>query len=221
VQRWATFDCYGTLIDWNGGLLAELERLFGVQNAPQLLERYHELEPEVEQDGSMPYKEVLTETLIRLAEDEGLAIPEGESDALVRSLPAWEPFPEVPDSLAELRHRGWNLVILSNSDRDLITESMKRIGVPFDLAIVAGDLGSYKPAHLHWEHFYDVTTADKEHHVHVAASLFHDIAPARELGLKTVWINRLHEQADPKPDRELKDLSELPDMLDELVPAES
>jgi 2-haloacid dehalogenase len=220
MQSWATFDCYGTLIDWNGGLLAELERLFGVQNAPQLLERYHELEPLVEQVGSMPYKEVLTETLIRLAEDEGLAIPEGESDALVRSLPTWEPFPEVPDSLTELRHRGWNLVILSNSDRDLITESMKRIGVPFDLAIVAGDLGSYKPGHAHWEHFYDVTTADKEHHVHVAASLSHDIAPARELGLKTVWINRLGEEAEPEPDRELKDLSELPDTLDELIPAE-
>jgi 2-haloacid dehalogenase len=221
VQRWTTFDCYGTLIDWNGGLLAELERLFGVQSAPKLLERYHELEPQVEQDGSMPYKEVLTETLIRLAEDEGLPIPEGESDALVRALPTWEPFPDVPDSLAELRHRGWNLVILSNSDRDLITESMKRIGVPFDLAIVAGDLGSYKPGHAHWEHFYDVTTADKEHHVHVAASLLHDIAPARELGLKTVWINRLGEEAEPKPDRELNDLIGLPDTLDELVPAET
>jgi 2-haloacid dehalogenase len=218
VERWATFDCYGTLIDWNRGLLAELERLFGVQDAPRLLERYHELEPEVEQDGSLPYKAVLTETLVRLAEDEGLAIPEGEADALVRALPTWEPFPEVPASLAELRHRGWNLVILSNSDRDLITESMKRIGVPFDLAIVAGDLGSYKPAHAHWEHFYDVTTADKEHHVHVAASLLHDIAPARELGLRAVWINRLGEKPEPKPDRELEDLSELPDTLDELVP---
>jgi len=219
VQRWATFDCYGTLIDWNGGIQSELEQLFGVQDAPRLLERYHELEPEVEQDGSLPYKVVLTETLIRLAEDEGLSMPEGESDALVKALPTWEPFPEVPDSLDELRRRGWNLVILSNSDRDLITESMKRIGVPFDLAIVAGDLGSYKPAHAHWEHFYDVTTADKEHHVHVAASLFHDIAPARELGLKTVWINRLGEKPEPKPDRELTDLSELPDTLDDLVPA--
>jgi 2-haloacid dehalogenase len=219
VQRWATFDCYGTLIDWNGGIQSELEQLFGVQDAPRLLERYHELEPEVEQDGSLSYKVVLTETLIRLAEDEGLSIPEGESDALVKALPTWEPFPEVPDSLAELRRRGWNLVILSNSDRDLITESMKRIGVPFDLAIVAGDLGSYKPEHAHWEHFYDVTTADKEHHVHVAASLFHDIAPARELGLKTVWINRLGEKPEPKPDRELTDLAELPDTLDDLVPA--
>jgi 2-haloacid dehalogenase len=218
VERWATFDCYGTLIDWDGGIQGQLERLFGVQDAPRLLERYHELEPEVEQDGSLPYKIVLTETLMRLAEAEGLQIPEGESDALPRSLPHWQPFSEVPPALAELRHRGWNLVMLSNSDRDLIIESEKRIGVPFDLAIVAEELGSYKPGLAHWEHFFEVTTADKDHHVHVAASLFHDIAPARELGLKSVWINRLGEDADPEPDRELADLSALPDTLDELVP---
>jgi 2-haloacid dehalogenase len=219
VQRWATFDCYGTLIDWNAGILGQLERLFGVERAPQLLARYHELEPEIEQDGSLPYRAVLTEALVRLAREEGLAIPEGESDALARSLPDWEPFPEVPEALAELRRRGWNLVILSNSDRDLISESMKRIGVPFDLAIVAGELGSYKPAPAHWERFFEATTADKDHHVHVAASLLHDIAPARELGLKSVWINRLGEDAEPQPDRELADLSKLPDTADELVPA--
>ena len=220
-MRWATFDCYGTLIDWNGGILRQFERLFGVQDAPRLLDRYHELEPEIQQDASLPYRAVLTEAMIRLAEDEGLAIPEGESDALARSLPEWEPFPEVPDALAELRHRGWNLVILSNSDRDLIEASMRRIGVPFDFAIVAGELGAYKPDHAHWERFFETTTADKEHHVHVAASLYHDIAPARELELKSVWINRL---AEPKtrsvePDRELPDLKQLPDTLDELVPA--
>jgi 2-haloacid dehalogenase len=218
VQRWATFDCYGTLIDWNAGILGVLEQLFGVERAPELLARYHELEPELEKDGSLAYKAVLTEGLIRLAEEEGLPIPEGESDALVRSLPHWEPFPEVPQALAELRHRGWNLVILSNTDRDLIEESMKRLGVPIDLAIVAGELGSYKPALAHWEHFFEVTTADKDHHVHVAASLLHDIAPSHELGLKTVWINRLGEKAEPKPDRELTDLGKLPDTLDELVP---
>jgi 2-haloacid dehalogenase len=221
VQRWATFDCYGTLIDWNGGILTVLEQLFGVERAPELLVRYHELEPEIQEDGSLPYRAVLTEALIRLAEEEGLPIPEGESDALARSLPNWEPFPEVHDALAELRHRGWDLVILSNTDRDLITESMKRIAVPFDLAIVAGELGSYKPALAHWEHFFEVTTADREHHAHVAASLFHDIAPATELGLKSVWINRLDEEAKPKPDRELSDLSGLPDTLDELVPADA
>jgi 2-haloacid dehalogenase len=218
-MRWATFDCYGTLIDWNGGILDQLERLFGVQAAPRLLARYHELEPEIQQDSSLSYRAVMTEALIRLAEEERLAIPEGESDALARSLPEWNPFPDVHDPLVELRSRGWNLVILSNSDRDLIEASMVRIGVPFDFAIVAGEIGSYKPAHMHWERFFETTTADREHHVHVAASLRHDIAPARELELKSVWINRLGEQAEPEPDRELPDLSRLPDTLDELVPA--
>ncbi len=125
----------------------------------------------------------------------------------------------MPAALRELRRRGWNLVILSNSDRDLIRASEKQIGVPFDRMIVAEDVRSYKPAHAHWQHFFESTTADKYHHVHVAASLFHDIAPARELGLRTVWINRLDETADPEPDRELADLSALPDTLDELVPA--
>ena len=125
----------------------------------------------------------------------------------------------MPDALAELRRRGWNLAILSNTDRDLIAASQRQIGVPFDLAVVAEDVRSYKPAHAHWERFFELTTADRAHYVHVAASLFHDVAPARELGLNIVWINRLGEVADPVPDRELPDLSGLPDTLDELVPA--
>ena len=91
--------------------------------------------------------------------------------------------------------------------------------MPFDLTVVAEDVRSYKPDHAHWEHFFEATTAERERHVHVAASLFHDIAPARELGLRSVWINRLGEQPEPQPDRELPDLSVLPDALDELVPA--
>ena len=89
--------------------------------------------------------------------------------------------------------------------------------MPFDLVVVAEDVGSYKPAPGHWQRF-DELTADREQHVHVAASLFHDIAPAKELGLKTIWINRLGEDAEPKPDVELTDLSGLPDALDQLVP---
>ena len=221
MQRWATFDCYGTLIDWNAGIGDVLQRLWGVERAPELLSRYHELEPEVESEQYRSYGEVLTLTLERIAQEVGYGIPEGESGMLAQSLPEWPPFPEVPDALRELRSRGWNLVILSNSDRDLIMASERQIGVPFDLTIVAEDVRSYKPANGHWERFFEVTTADQGHHVHVAASLFHDIAPARELGLKTVWINRLGEQADPKPDRELIDLTDLPDTLDELVTAEA
>jgi 2-haloacid dehalogenase len=218
ATRWATFDCYGTLIDWNGGILGELERLFGPEEAPRLLERYHELEPGLESEGYRSYREVLTLALEQLLREEGLQPPEGETDALARSLPNWPPFLEVPASLAELRRRGWNIAVLSNTDRDLILASERRIGVPFDLAIVAEDVQSYKPAHGHWERFLEVTTADRDGHVHVAASLFHDIAPANELGLTSVWINRLGEHPDPEPTRELPDLSRLPETLDELVP---
>jgi 2-haloacid dehalogenase len=219
VDRWATFDCYGTLIDWNAGIGAVLERLWGVEQAPKLLERYHELEPEIQAEQYRSYAEVLTLTLEALAREVGYGIPEGESGILAQSLPDWPPFEEVPDSLAELRRRGWKLAILSNSDRDLIAASMKRLGVPFDLAIVAEDVKSYKPAHGHWERFYEVTTAARGRHVHVAQSHFHDIVPANELGLTSVWVNRLGEDGDPPPTRAISDLRALPDTLDELAPA--
>ena len=216
MSRWATFDCYGTLIDWNAGIGGVLERLYGAEQAPELLRRYHELEPQVQGEAYRSYSDVLSLTLERLANEVGYGIPEGEGGVLPQSLPEWPPFPEVPEALAELRRRGWNLAVLSNTDRDLIAASQRRLGVPFDLTVVAEDIESYKPAHRHWERFLELT-ADPEHHVHVAASLFHDIAPARELGLRTVWINRLGEEADPEPDRELPDLTRLPDTLDELV----
>jgi len=225
MSRWVTFDVYGTLIDWNAGIGGVLERLWGAERAPDLLRRYHELEPEVQaEEGFRSYAEVLTLTLERLANEVGYGIPEGESGALPRSLPDWPPFPEVPEALAELRRRGWSLALLSNTDRDLIAASQRALGVPVDLAVVAEDVRSYKPAHAHWERFFELTTADRAHHVHVAASRFHDIAPARELGLKSVWIDRGGEDAgahdvDARADRVLPDLVGLPDALDELAPA--
>ncbi len=219
MTRWATFDCYGTLIDWNAGIGSVLARFYGAQQAPRLLARYHELEPEVQAEGYRTYHEVLALTLERLSKEVGFGIPEGEGAALAQSLPEWPPFPEVTATLEELRRRGWSLAILSNIDRALIVESEKRLGVPFDLIVTAEDVRSYKPGHAHWQRFFETTTADREHHVHVAASLFHDVAPARELGLKIIWINRLGEEPEPEPDRELPDLSGLAEALDELAPA--
>ena len=219
ADRWATFDCYGTLIDWHGGIRTELERLFGTGDADRLVERYHELEPQVQaEDPSRSYREVLTLTTIRLAQSEALSIPEGETNALAESLPSWRPFPEVRDALEEVRHRGWSLAILSNTDSDLLAASRAQLGVPFHESVAASEIDSYKPGHRHWEEFFARTGADRERHVHVGASLFHDIAPATELGLRSVWINRLGEQADPEPTRELRDLERLPETLDELVP---
>jgi 2-haloacid dehalogenase len=213
VERWATFDCYGTLIDWNGGIRRELARVFGEERADALLVRYHALEAQLEADGKLSYREVLTQAM------RGLGAPADEQDALARSLPNWEPFPEVPAALQAARSRGWKLAVLSNTDRDFIDASMARLGAPFELAIVASEIGSYKPAHRHWERFFEQTHAPREGHVHVAASLFHDIAPANELGLRCVWINRLGEKPTHPPTRELRDLDHVPETLDELVPA--
>ncbi len=150
MERWATFDCYGTLIDWNGGIRPELVRLFPDEDADRLLTRYHDEEPKVQaEDPSRSYREVLTLALERL----GLRVPEGERSVLAESLPRWPPFPEVPAALAEARVRGWKLAILSNSDRDLIEASEAQFGVPFELEIVSEEIGSYKPAHGHWRAF--------------------------------------------------------------------
>ncbi|HYA08922.1 MAG TPA: HAD-IA family hydrolase [Gaiellaceae bacterium] len=209
AQRWATFDCYGTLIDWNGGIRGELARVFGEERADELLARYHELEPQLEADGTRSYREVMTDAMRELG------APAGEGDALARSLPSWTPFPEVPAALMQARGKGWKLAILSNTDRDYIEASMAQLGVPFEISIVASEIGSYKPALGHWRAFEEQVGRLPD--VHVAASLFHDVAPANELGLPSIWINRLGEQPGPQPSRELPDLNGLGEALGELV----
>jgi 2-haloacid dehalogenase len=214
-MRWATFDCYGTLVDWNAGIARELERLLGAAD----LDRYHAIEPRIQRERpDARYRDVMAAVLAEMAADAGVSLPESERDALGRSLPAWPVFAEVPDALAEARARGWRLVALTNSDRDLIDASLAVLGVPFEGAVVASEIGSYKPAHRHWSAFYETFDADRARHVHVAQSHFHDIAPAHELALPSVWINRLGERGEPAPTRELPDLNGLADVLDELVP---
>jgi len=222
MARWATFDCYGTLIDWNAGIRAELARVFGYPVEPEpepetdaaadperaadaepddeseddgetpaeddgseqalseLLARYHALERELERDGSRSYREVMTEAMKRLGASDA------EAGGLAASLPSWQPFPEVPAALAELKERGWQLAILSNSDADLIAASEELLGVGFEETVVASEIQSYKPSLAHWMEFYTRTLADKRRHVHVAASLYHDIAPAVRLRLPNV-----------------------------------
>jgi len=215
MDRWASFDCYGTLIDWDGGVRAELARVFGDARADDLLAQYHAIEPELQASGELSYRQVLTESMRRL----GAA--EGEVHGLAESLPGWPAFPEVRGTLDELRRRGWSLAILSNTDDDFIAASQVQIGLVFDEVVVAQEIGSYKPAHRHWEEFFRRTNAPREGHVHVGASLFHDVAPSNELGLSSVWINRLGETSSGgiRPTRELPDLFELPETLDDLVPA--
>ena len=163
-----------------------------------------------------PYRQVLTESLELLAESAGLPLEPAARSALAESLPSWPPFPEVPAELGDLRARGWRLAILSNTDPDLLAGSLARIGVPVDATITAAEAGSYKPAHGHWDRFFERFDVDRERHVHVAASLFHDIAPAAELGIPAVWINRDNETSDLPRAAELPTLAGLADALDAL-----
>ncbi len=217
-DRWATFDCYGTLIDWIGGIRQCLAELWPDADADTLHERFDEIEPRVQEGRGIAYRQVLAETLMGIAEAERLTVPPGREDALGESLPSWQPFPEAPAALAELRERGWRLAILSNTDPDFLQASLDLIGVPVDERVVASETGSYKPALGHWETFFRRTGADRRRHVHVAASLFHDVAPSAALGLPCVWINRLGESSDIPRAGELPDLTALPDTLDRLVP---
>ena len=216
-DRWATFDCYGTLVDWNGGLWTEFATVWPEADTDRLLDLYHHVEPLIEEDGDLTYDEVLVRALAAVGAIAGEAVPIGREHALAESLPSWPTFPEVPGALSDLRGRGWKLAALSNTDPELLATSIEAIGIPFDIAITAREAGSYKPAPGHWERFFADTGADRARHVHVAASLFHDIAPASRMGMKAVWINRLEEETDLPRAAELPDLTRLPDTLDELV----
>ena len=187
-------------------------------DAEALAVRYHRIEPAVQAGRGIPYRTVMAESLARLADEEGIAIPPGREDALGESIPGWPPFPDVSPSLSELRSRGWKLGILSNTDPDFLAASLAAIGVPVDVRVVASDIGSYKPAFGHWESFFQQTQADRSRHIHVAASVFHDVQPCAALGLPCVWINRQGEVSDLPRAGELTDISGLPDLLDGLVP---
>ena len=140
-DRWATFDCYGTLVDWMGGIRRALVDLWPEADPDRLLTLYHQLEPAVQAGRGLPYREVMAETLASMATIAQLEIPPGTEDSLGASLPGWPIFAEVPTVLAELRRRGWRLAILSNTDADLLEASLQAIGVPVDLRIVASDIG--------------------------------------------------------------------------------
>jgi 2-haloacid dehalogenase len=217
--RWATFDCYGTLIDWDGGVRACLASVWPSADPDVLLARYHEVEPGLQADGARTYRQVLDDALAAVADAEGLELPGGADHVLSGSLPSWPPFPETAAVLQGLRDAGWRLAVLSNTDLDLLGASLGSVGVEVDLTVVASEIGSYKPAFAHWETFFDRTGADRTRHVHVAASLHHDVRPCAALGLPCVWINRLAEISDLPRAGELSDLSGLQGVLEALVPA--
>ena len=179
-----TFDCYGTLIDWESGIR---EAFAGQGLDPHsALRAYAEMEPVVEHETYRSYREVLTLTAARVAERLGKKIT--TPSFLAGSLPKWRPFADTNPALERLRAAGIQLGILSNVDDDLIAETRRHFTVPFDLVITAQQVRSYKPASPHF------TTARERignaRWLHAAQSNFHDIVPANRLGIDSAWINR-------------------------------
>jgi len=217
-DRWATFDCYGTLVDWMAGIRSTLASLWPDADADHLLRCYHDIEPAIQAREPMTYRSVMAEVLWRIAAAEDLPLPGDRAHALGESLPTWPVFPEVPGELRALQSAGWRLGILSNTDPDFLEASLRAIGVEPDIRVVASEIGSYKPAPRHWETFFDRSGAAREEHVHVAASLFHDVEPCARLGLRCVWINRLDESSDLPRAAELPSLVGLPELVDRLLP---
>ncbi len=217
---WITFDCYGTLIDWEGGIADALAPFLPPPvDRKALAARYKAVEATVEGESYRPYRDVLAETSRRLMTTLGHPLPAGRERVLPDSLPAWRPFPEVPQALRTLRAAGYRLAILSNVDRDLLAASVAHLGITPDLMITAEDCRSYKPAPGHWVHFRAQSGgAPPQRTVHVGASLFHDMVPAGGLGYRTVFINRHGEPlGSVRPTRVLRDLRLLPQTIADLV----
>lgn len=220
-EDWVTFDCYGTLADWLGGMRNALEPHVGAADAERLLHAYHDLEPEVEaQDPAPPYREVLAETLRRAAEREGVALPAGSATTLVDHWHELPIFDDVGPALSALRENGWCLAILSNCDDDLLATTLERIPVPFDLTVTAEQVGSYKPATAHWDAFARRTDGERDRWVHAAQSWFHDIRTAAALGLPRVWVDRLDSGEDASlATVRIGDLTGLPDAVERAATA--
>ncbi len=216
-RDWVTFDCYGTLADWLGGMRNALTPHVGADDAERLLHAYHDLEAEVEaQDPAPAYREVLTETLRRAAQREGIELPAGAETALVDGWPEVPIFDDVGPALSALRENGWSLAILSNCDDDLLATTLDRMPVTFDLTVTAEQVGSYKPAPGHWDGFEQRTDGDRGRWVHAAQSWFHDIKTASERDLPRVWVDRRDSGEDASlATVRITDLSRLPQAVEE------
>ena len=190
ADKWLTFDCYGTIADWNTGMAGALREVAGA-GAGRLLAAYHRAELELEAGpGWMPYREVLTEGLARAAGRERIALAKGGQDAFVRAWPDMPVFEDAGPALTALQERGWRLAILTNCDDDLFATTRPRLPVPLDLWVTAQQVGSYKPDLGHFRAFADKTDVTKANWIHVANSWVLDILPAARMGLRSVWVDR-------------------------------
>jgi 2-haloacid dehalogenase len=197
AEKWVTFDCYGTLLDWQSGFRRILAGVAGAR-ADELVHAYHDAEAATE--GEAPgrsYKEVLTLTLKRAAAAIGLPLGEADAGALVREWGSLPIFPDTAPALRELRADGWRLGVLTNCDDDLFARTRAVFPVPLDKVVTAQQVGSYKPALAHFERFEAESGVARERWVHAAVSWWHDIEPARKLGIRRVWVDRERSGHDP------------------------
>ncbi|MEA2386234.1 MAG: 2-haloacid dehalogenase [Thermoleophilaceae bacterium] len=199
----ATFDCYGTLVDWEGGIGAFLYALMlreGVADPPpgrELRTRWEAIQFELVTGPYKPYKQILGEATLAWCRENGLPENDAYAEAIVGSMRAWQPFPDTRPALTAAREAGMRLVILSNTDRDIIDHSIKQIGVPFDAVVVAEDVGAYKPSAANFERVLEEVGEDPADILHVAFGFKYDIKAAQEQGMRTAWVNR---HAEPLPD---------------------
>ncbi|MEZ5989748.1 MAG: haloacid dehalogenase type II [Planctomycetota bacterium] len=186
-----SFDCYGTLVDWEAGLLAGLRPLMPGVGDEAVLEAFARAEAAVEaasnEEDHLRYREVLARVLERIGAEAGF-VPAAR-EALAEGLAAWPLFADTKASLARLGRR-YRLAVLSNIDRDLFETTRPRLGVDLDAVVTAEEVGAYKPSPRFFEAAAGRLGVDRERWLHVAQSLYHDVAPARSLGLATVWVDR-------------------------------
>ena len=211
-----TFDCYGTLIDWESGIAAAMTEALGEHPREQLLELFGRHEHEVE----VPYRryrEVLAETLRRVAAELDVTVTPEQAATFGGSVADWPAFADSGDALRRLQTR-FQLGVITNCDDDLFALSAARLGVRFDHVITAEQVGSYKPDPANFHYAHERIGVPRDQILHVAQSLFHDHAPAKQLGMTTVWINRRAGQggaggatpaAGAKPDATFPDMAAL------------
>jgi 2-haloacid dehalogenase len=221
-----TFDCYGTLIDWETGISNAMRPILAAHGIEQTDDQIQELFGELESVAQRPYKtyrEVLSLVLDGFGERHGFGPTAQERQAFSTSVLNWPAFPDSADALQRLSTH-YDLVILSNVDDDLFLQgSAPKLGVDFHAVITAEQVGSYKPDPRNFQHLLAELDRPKAKILHVAQSLFHDIAPAKDAGLTTVWINRRHGRdgfgatppQEATPDLELPDMATLARMADD------
>ena len=203
--RVATFDCYGTLVDWEGGAASFLYDLALRQGESDLQpgrwsrDRWEALQFELIQGNYRPYREILTESLRAWMAERGYPWDPAEGEALLRSIRSWQPFPDTRPALRQAKARGLRLVIISNTDRDIIEHTLRQIELPFDDVITAEDCGAYKPALTVFEQALARIGESPERILHVAFGFKYDIGPAQRLGYRTAWVNRRVEATPGQP----------------------